>query len=45
MNDFDEKQVELNKFMITFDKIPTNTNFCHCREGLICEQTSRGIGT
>ena len=24
---FDEKQVELNKFMTTFDKFPTNTNF------------------
>ena len=27
MNVFDEKQVELNKFMITFDKIPHEYQF------------------
>ena len=41
-----EKQVTLNEFMIAFEKNPidTCTNFCHCSEGYICEETSRGIG-
>ena len=40
-----EKQVTLNEFMIDFEKkIPSYTNFCHCSEGYICEETSRGIG-
>ena len=40
-----EKQVTLNEFMIAFEKkIPSYTNFCHCSQGYICEETSRGIG-
>ena len=41
-----EKQVTLNEFMIAFEKkkIPSYTNFCHCSEGYICEETSRDIG-
>ena len=39
-----EKQVKLNEFMIAFKKIPSNTNFYHCSEGYIHEETSRGIG-
>ena len=31
--------------MIAFEqKIPSYTNFCHCSEGYINEETSRGIG-
>ena len=41
----DKKEVELNKLMmIFFVKFPINTNFCHCRKGLICVETSLGIG-
>ena len=40
-----EKQVKLNEFMIAFEKtIPSYTNFYHCNEGYIFEETSRGIG-
>ena len=39
-----EKQVEVNEFMIAFSKFPCYTNFCHCSECQICEETSRGIG-
>ena len=40
-----EKQVKLTEFMIAFEKkIPSYTNFCHCNEGYIYEETSRGIG-
>ena len=39
-----EKQVTLNEFMMAFEKKnPSYTNFCHCSEGYICEETSRGI--
>ena len=39
-----EKQVKLNEFMIAFEnKIPSNTNICHCSEGHIYEETYRGI--
>ena len=38
-----EKQVKLTEFMIAFE-IPSYTNFCHCNEGYIYEETSRGIG-
>ena len=39
-----EKQVKLTEFMIAFEKkIPSYTNFCHCNEGYIYEETSRGI--
>ena len=35
-----EKQVKLNEFMIAFEKkIPSYTNFCHCSEGYIYEET------
>ena len=31
--------------MIDLEKnIPSHTNFCHCSEGYIYEETSRGIG-
>ena len=41
----EKQQVTLNEFMIDFEKkIPSYTNFCHCSEGYICEETSRGIG-
>ena len=44
-NEMNEKQVKLNEFMIAFEKnIPSYTNFCHCSEGYIYEETSRGIG-
>ena len=44
-NEMNEKQVKLNEFMIAFEKkIPSCTNFCHCSEGYIYEETSRGIG-
>ena len=39
-----EKQVTLHKFMIFEKQIPSYTNFSHCSEGYICEETSRGIG-
>ena len=40
-----EKQVELTEFMIAFEKKnPSYTNFCHCNEDYIYEETSRGIG-
>ena len=40
-----EKQVKLTEFMIAFEKkIPSYTNFCHCNEDYIDEETSRGIG-
>ena len=40
-----EKQAKLNEFMIAFEKkFPSNINFCHCSEGYIYEETSRGIG-
>ena len=40
-----EKQDKLTEFMIAFEKkIPSYTNFCHCSESYICEETSRGIG-
>ena len=39
-----EKQVKLNEFMIAFEKKTSYTNFCHCSEGYIYEETSRGIG-
>ena len=43
-----EKQIKLKfwtQFMIAFEKkIPSYTNFCHCSEGYICEETSRGMG-
>ena len=40
-----EKQVKLTEFMIAFEKkiIPSYTNFCHCNEGYIYEETPRGI--
>ena len=43
-NEMNEKQVKLNEFMIAFKKNPSYTNFCHCSEGYIYEETSRGIG-
>ena len=39
-----EKQVKLNEFMIALKKKTSYTNFCHCSEGYIYEETSRGIG-
>ena len=38
-----EKQIKLNEFMIALKKT-SYTNFCHCSEGYIYEETSRGIG-
>ena len=38
-------KVKLTEFMIDFEKkIPSYTNFCHCSEGYIYEETSRCIG-
>ena len=43
-NEMNGKQVKLNEFMIAFEKqFPSYTNFCHCSEGYIYEETSRGI--
>ena len=45
LNEMNEKQVRLTEFMIAFEKkIHSYTNFCHCSEDYICEETSRGIG-
>ena len=43
-NEMNEKQVKLKEFMIAFEKKTSYTNFCHCNEGYICEETSWGIG-
>ena len=41
-----EKQFKLTEFMIAFEKKSPLilANFCHCNEGYIYEETSRGIG-